>query len=213
MSAARLSAVPRGSVRLRMAGLVMAELRLMLKGQRWWWYAIAAGLWVGCVASPIEAARSGVLAVAWIWPTLIWSQMGARETQRSVGLLVFSAPRAVPRQLLAVYAAGVVVAMATGSGMALRLLAAGDGAGLAAWTAGAMFVPAFALALGVVTGSRKAFEALYTIWWYAGPLHHIRGIDFIGTSPLSSTPVAFIVGALVLVAAAYAARQARVAYA
>jgi hypothetical protein len=213
MSAAQLSAVPRGSVRLRIAGLVIAELRLMLKGQRWWWYAVAAGLWIGCAASPMETARSGVLTVAWIWPTLIWSQMGARETQRSVGLLVFSAPRAVPRQLLAVYGAGVIVAMATGSGVAVRLAAAGDSAGLAAWLAGAMFVPALALALGVTTGSRKAFEALYTIWWYAGPLHHIRGIDFMGTTPQSSTPAAFAIAALLLVVMAYVARQARVVYA
>jgi hypothetical protein len=126
---------------------------------------------------------------------------------------VLYAPWAVPRQLLAVYAAGVVVALATGSGVALRLFAVGDVAGLAAWAAGALFVPALALALGVTTGNRKAFEALFTVWWYAGPLHHIQGIDFMGTTPQSSTEVSFAVAAVLLVGLAYGWRSGRVAMA
>jgi len=61
--------------------LVVVELRLMLQGQRWWWYIVAAGLSIACLASPLSASRSGVLLAAWIWPILIWSQMGCREAR------------------------------------------------------------------------------------------------------------------------------------
>jgi ABC-type cobalamin/Fe3+-siderophores transport system ATPase subunit len=88
-----------------------------------------------------------------------------------------------------------------------------DFAGLIAWTAGALFIPALALVLGVATGSRKFFEALYTAWWYVGPLHHIRNLDFMGTTAASSTPAAYLAAAALLVLAAYSLRKLRLAYA
>jgi hypothetical protein len=197
----------------RVFPLVLAELRLMLRGHAWWWYAVDAALLIACLASPLADARSTVLAFAWIWPVLLWSQMGTREAQFSTGALVFSAPRAIPRQFLASYAAGVLVTALTGFGLALHLLIAGDLAGLAAWTSGVLFIPALALALGVLSGSRKLFEALYTAWWYVGPVHHIRGLDFMGTTPESSTPAAYLAAAALLLLTAYLWRKIKLAHA
>ena len=185
----------------------------MLRGHGWWWYAGAAGMFIGCMASSLDDARTGFIAAAWIWPILVWSQMGTRESQYSTGALIFSAPRAVPRQLLAIYAAGVLVAMLTGGGLALHFMFAGDFAALGGWAAGACFIPAMALGLGVTTGTRKAFEAVYTMWWYVGPLHHIPRLDFMGTTADSSTPVRFLVAALALVVTAYFWRTVRLRYA
>lgn len=212
-SAAHLSPFKRSGARFRPFALIDAEIRVMLKGKRLWWYAVAIGLIIGCAASPLADARSGVICFAWIWPLLLWSSMGVREAQFSTGALVFSAPHAARRQLLASYAAGVIVAALTGSGLALRLGIAGDLAGLAAWAAAALFIPALALALGVWAGSSKPFEALYTAWWYVGPLHHIRGLDFMGTTPASSTAPGYAAAALLLVCVAYAGRKAKLAYA
>jgi hypothetical protein len=196
---------------VRFFTLVRAEVRLLLRGHAWWWYTVAAGLFIACMASPLEAARSGVIVAAWLWPALIWSQLGTREAQFSTGALIFSAPHAVPRQLLATYAAGVLVAALTGGGLGLHLLIARDFAGLAAWVSGALFIPALALVLGVTTGSRKFFEALYTAWWYVGPLHHIRNIDFMGTTAQSSTPAVYLAAAAALVLIAYTWRRVKLA--
>jgi hypothetical protein len=89
----------------------------------------------------------------------------------------------------------------------------GDAGGLGAWVAGAAFIPAMALALGVTTGSRKAFEALYTAWWYTAVLHHIPGADFMGTTAQSSTPMRFLWAALGLLLTAYSWRKVRLAHA
>ena len=198
-SAAQLAPLSRTGAHLRFFTLVRAEFRLMIRGHAWWWYTVAAGLFIACLASPLDAARSGVIVAAWIWPALIWSRMGTREAQFSTGSLVFSAPWPVPQQLLATYAAGVLVAILTGGGLGLHLLFARDVAGLAGWAAGALFIPAMALALGVTTGTRKFFEALYTAWWYVGPLLHTPQADFMGTTAQSSTPVPYLAAAALLV--------------
>jgi hypothetical protein len=213
LSAAHLAPLVRTEVRTRFFALVAAELRLLLRGHAWWWYAGAAGAFLGCLFSPLADARSGVIVFAWLWPMLIWSQLGTREAMFSTESLIFSAPHAVSRQLLATYAAGVMVAAITGGGLGIHLLVAHDFAGLGAWVAGALFIPALALALGVTTGSRKFFEALYTAWWYVGPLHHTPKADFMGTTPMSSTPVPYLAAAAGLVVIAYVWRRVKLAQA
>lgn len=203
------AAVPRS----RFFALVLAEFRLLFRGHVWWWYLAAAALFIACLFSPLEDARSAILLAAWLWPALLWSQMGTREQMFSTGALIFSAPRAAPRQLLASYAAGVLLAAFTGGGLGLHLLFARDFAGLAAWSVAALFIPAMALALGVTTGSRKAFEAIYTAWWYLGPLHHLPRFDFMATTAQSSSPLGYLVATAVLVLLAYSWRTVRLAYA
>jgi len=88
---------------------------------------------------------------------------------------------------------------------------AGDVAGLAAWAAGAFFIPALALALGVTTGTRKFFEALYTAWWYAGPLHHTPQADFMGTTAQSSSPFGYLAAAVLLLLIACTWRAVKLA--
>jgi hypothetical protein len=208
-----LTPLARVGGRTRFGHLVLAELRLMLQGQKWWWYAGAAGLFIGCLASPLEAGRGGVILAAWIWPLLLWSQMGSREARWGTGALLFSSPRTLGRQLPAAWVAGVLVAMATGGGLAIRLMLARDTAGLAGWAAGAVFIPSLALALGLWTGTGKWFEAIYTAWWYVGPLHHIRNADFMGTMAASTTPGLFLVLAAVLLTSCFVRRRAQLGYA
>jgi hypothetical protein len=209
----RLTPLAPNATRSRFSALVVAELRLMLRGHAWWWYAVAAGLFVACLAAPLSAARAGIILAVWLWPVLLWSQMGTREAQFLTRPLIYSAPRAFPRQLLAIWAAGICVAVLTGGGLGLPLLLARDFVGLEAWTAAALFIPALALALGVWTESRKPFEALYTVWWYIGPVHHISTLDFMGTTVGSTTPALYLAGSAMLLIAACAWRKVRLSYA
>ncbi len=213
LSARYLTPIGQGAGETRFWQLVGSELRLMLKGQRWWWYVVALGLLIASAVSPTVAARQGVLTVAWLWPALVWSQMGARESRYATQSLIFSSARTLHRQLPAVWFAGFIVAMLTGGGYALRLLAIADWPALLAWFAGALFIPSLALALGVWSGTSKPFEAIYTVWWYLGPLNHAPGFDFIGTVSATSQPVSYIVLSTLLLSAAYFGRRVRMAYA
>ena len=213
ITAAHLSPLVRSSANSRFLLLVMSELRLMLKGERWWWYAGTAGLLVGQLVSPEPAVRGGFLVAAWIWPILVWSQMGCREARHATSALLFSSPHSLSRQLPALWTAGVLVALLTGSGAGLRLLLSGDWHTFGGWLAGALFIPSCALALGIWSGSSKAFEAIYTVWWYIGPVHHMPGLDFMGTTAASSSPVIYALAAGALLAAAYWRRRQSLGYA
>jgi len=168
--------------RHRLPALVAAELRLMLKGRVWTWYMVALGLIIGGVFAPPGIGRLYLLPVSWIWPVLIWSGMGIREKRFGTAQIVFSCPHPVRRQLPAIWLAGVVVALLTGSGVALRLIAGGEWYALVAVGIGALFVPSMALALGVWTGSSKLFEVLYLLLWYGGPMNQVPFIDYLGAT-------------------------------
>jgi hypothetical protein len=202
---------PRG--RSRFARLVLSEFALMLKGLRWWWYVVAAGLLVAEFASPTREAREGVLLAAWLWPVLLWSQMGCRESRHATQSLIFSAERVLYRQLAALWTAGVLVALITGAGAGIRLLFSSNWQMLGAWAAGALFIPSLALALGVWSGSSKLFEALYTMWWYVGPLHQFPRLDFVGGTRASSSPSLYLILSAGLLLAACLGRRRQVAYA
>lgn len=190
----------------RFTGVLAAELRLALKGQPWWWYAAAAGLVIAGLTAPIQGVRQFVLPLAWIWPILVWSPMGNRESRFGTGELLFSAPRPVGRQLPAVWMAGVLIAAAVGGGVAARYLAAGDLPALAAWAAGALFIPSLALALGVWSGSGKLFEAVYLLIWYIGPMNRTPQLDYLGATG-QGRPLVWLAATALLAAAAAAGRR------
>jgi hypothetical protein len=185
--------------------LLAAELRLLLKGQRWWWYAGAAGLILAGLLNPPLAVRQIVLPLTWLWPILVWSALGSREKQHGTGPIVFSAAWPLARQLPAAWLAGAVVAALTGAGAALTLLRGGDFNGLLAWGVGALFIPALALALGTLSGGSKLFEMLYVLLWYMGPMSDAPGLDFIGARQANVWPF-YLAAAFILLAVAWAER-------
>jgi hypothetical protein len=171
---------------------LLAELRLLVKGIRWWWFVILAGLNVAGLLLPAESARQYLLPAAWILPLALWSALGTRELRHNTGPLVFSAPHPLTRQLPLVWLAGVAVALAAGVGVAVSLILAGNWLHLLAWGTGALFIPTLALALGVWSGSRKAFEVVYMLWWYAGPINRVESLNFMGTG--SNVPLGRVLG-------------------
>ena len=192
--------------RSRFPGLVASELRLLLSGRKWWWYGGMAACVIASFATPVA------IMAPWLWPVTLWSQLGTREKRFGTGAMVFSAPSPARGQLFATYAGGVIVAAIAGSAGIARALIEADALALGATFAAIFFVPALALALGAWTGSGKFFEGLYAAWWYLGPAHAVPGLDFVGVSPASQTPVRFAVLALGLLAGAMIGRSRQVAY-
>lgn len=166
--------------RFSFAHILLAELKLLLKGQRWWWYAGAAGLIAAGLASPLEFTRQYLLPFAWVWHILLLSPTGNREARDNVRQLAFSSAAPLWRQLPAQWIAGFIVTLIMGSGAALNFLLSGYPAGLVTFLSGAFFIPSLALALGVWSGTSKPFEVVYVTLWYLGPLNNTPGLDFIG---------------------------------
>jgi hypothetical protein len=200
----RLTPLSGARGQFRFGALFLAELKLFLKGQRWWWYLIAAGLTATQLVVPLETTRT-LLLVAWIWPILILSGLGCRENRFDTRQIVFAAPHPIANQLPAAWLSAFVVTAALGTGALIKFLMAGELTSVLGWLVGSAFIPSLALALGTVSGSSKAFEAVYVVWMYA-IFREVSALDFAGLVPGSSfyfyAPIL-----LVLLAIAALARQ------
>jgi len=197
-----------GTARFTFGRRLLAELRLMLKGQKWWWYVVSAGLVIAPLTMP-SADATKVLLVAWVWPVLVWSGMGCREARNQTAQIVFSAARPISSQLPVTWLAGVVVSLLMAGGVVARYLLAGDASGLAALLAGAFFIPSLALALGAWTGGSKAFEIVYLLLWYIGPMNQTPGLDYMGVGA-EKLAVKFALLAMGLAAAALVGRRKQI---
>lgn len=162
-------------------GAFLAELRLNLGGQPWWWTAgLIILIIVGLTATDKEALAD-ILPFAWIWPVLIWSQLGTRESRFFTESLVFSTPNPLWRQLPATLLAGFAVSLITAAGALVWLFVNGDFVAIMGLLVGAMFIPALAFALGVWSGTSRLFELVYLVWWYL-LINSPGALDFMGIS-------------------------------
>jgi hypothetical protein len=210
VAAPRLTPLDRSSGnRFRFDALFLGELKLLIKGLPWWWYAVAAGLAGTTLFVPADTARM-LLIAAWTWPVLILSGLGCREARFDTRQIVFSAPRPLLNQLPAAWLSGVVLLAAAGLGGLLRFAFAGEFVSVAGWFVGIFFVPSLALALGVVTGASKPFEALYIFWMY-GLTQKVPPLDFAGLWPESAFIIYALLVPALLVVAVFARRQQLVA--
>jgi hypothetical protein len=186
--------------------VLTVELKLLLKGQRWWWYAVSAGVIIACAASPSAITREIILPIAWVWPILMWSAMGSREIHNNVQQLVFSSALPLWRQLPAQWLAGFLVTLLMASGAVVRFAIDGDTIGIIALLSGALFIPSLALTSGAWSGTSKLFEILYILMWYLGPLNKVIALDFIG-SHSNGSPQIFIPFSIALIAFAIFGRS------
>ncbi len=166
----------------RLAHVLLAELRLIFRECRWWWFVVLAGLNIAGLAVKDSVVRQSLQAVAWLWPVLLWSSMGTREPHHNTQQIVFSVAHPLARQLSAVWLAGVCVALMTGAGFAAQRTLAGQWTALAAWGVGALFIPSLALALGTWSGSSRLFEVVYLLLWYIGPMNRVPLLDYMGVT-------------------------------
>jgi ABC-type transport system involved in multi-copper enzyme maturation permease subunit len=186
--------------------VLLAELKLLVKGQRWWWYAGAAGLIIAGAVNPAEIVRQIVLPLAWAWHILLLSPIGNREVRDNVQQMAFSSASPIWRQLPAQWLAGFIVTFIMGLGALLNFIIHGDSVGLFALLSGALFIPSLALALGVWSGTSKPFEIVYLTLWYLGPMNKVPGLDFIGANT-NGYPQIFLPFSLALIAFAFFGRS------
>jgi hypothetical protein len=212
--------LPRGEAGRRWAfwRLLSGEIRILVLGTSRWWWLVAALVNAAALAVPANlvkpagAATALLLSAAWIWPVLIWSRLGAQRRENGVETLLGSYPAAY-RQLAAEWAAGLTLTVAAGAGPLLRIAAAADGARLAAWIAGALFIPSLALLLGTVSRTHRTFQILYLILWYAA-VNQVAAADYMGTvlrdgRPAGPSPLLIAAVSAAMLAATIMIRAAR----
>ena len=185
--------------------VLLAELKLMLKGQRWWWYAIAVIIIANGFVNTAASVREIVMPIAWVWIILLLSPLGNREARDNVQQLTYSSASPLWRQLPAQWLAGFIIMLIMSSGAAINFIIHGETSALFSLIAGMAFVPSLALALGVWSGTSKVFEVVYITLWYVGPMNRVSELDFIGASG-TSDPARFLLFSIILLVAAFYGR-------
>ncbi len=187
--------------------IVLAELRLLVRGLSVWWYAVAVGF---CVFQLFADPKGQSLAIglAWIWPMLQWSQLGTRESVYATEQFVYPTLHPIRRQFVAQWCAGILLALVTAAGSLVHYTIAGNLVGIEGVLAGALFVPTLALACGALSGTTRLFEIAYLVLWYIGPMNR-TSFDF----TQGSYAPGFMLASLVLFALAIGARTVRLQHA
>ena len=162
--------------------LLTAEIRMALRGQRWWWYLGILGCIAAGLATPLGVARGLVLPVAWLLGLSVWAGLGIREQRFRTTELVFTTPYPLG-QLAAVYFGGVSVALVATAGVLVAFAIAGSFTTVGAILVGACFVPALALATGIWLGTSRVFEVVFLSMWYIGPMNGVYSLDFVAAHP------------------------------
>jgi hypothetical protein len=187
--------------------IVLAELWLLVRGLSFWWYVVAAGLWIAQIFVDAKA-QSLIVGLAWIWPMLQWSQLGTREAVCATEQFIYPTLHPSRRQFVAQWLAGVLLAVATAGGSLVHWAHAGNLGGVEGILAGAIFVPTLALACGALSGTTRLFEIVYLVLWYIGPMNRTT-FDF----TQGAYAPGFTLASLVLFVMAVSARKLRLQHA
>lgn len=195
--------------RFSLTRMVIAELNLALKGFHWFWYAVAAGLVIAQWAAPFDIVRLYVVPGSMVWPLVIWSSMGTRESGFGADQLLFSSPSPLWRQFPATWLAGVLIAAVSVGGICLRAVIEGQWTYAVSLLVAAFLVPTVSLAMGVLSGSKKLFEVSYLMIWYVGSIDRVGALDLLGVTDETITATKFAVLTAIAVGALSAAFIAR----
>jgi hypothetical protein len=145
-----------------LAALAVADLRERTRRPAYLVTLAAAVAVPAGLVKPSGASTALLLPAAWIWPMLIWSRLGTQRHENGLDTLLGACPGA--RRGMGGWAGAHAAA---GIGPLIRMAIAADPPGVAAWAAGALFIPSLALLLGTASRTHRMFQALYVILWYA----------------------------------------------
>ncbi|MCL1965285.1 MAG: hypothetical protein FWF69_09575 [Firmicutes bacterium] len=166
------------------AGLrgLAAELRLMLAGQPFMWKIVSLGGLICCLCLDLGAVQIYVLPLFMLWFVNVFSTMGSREYQHDMLKCIAVIPNGRLRQIVSSWLSGMTLAAALALPVMLRMLLAGQAAGVLACLAGAVFLPSLAIFSGEFTKTRRAFESLFIVMTYV-ILNNVPAFMYIGVHP------------------------------
>lgn len=175
----KLGDAPLPETRFRFFSILLVNMRMMLKGNFTLWLIITALLLIISLFSPIDFAYRVALPLLWFFQTLILSRIGSREVTNRCSGYIFSAPFPIKRQLPASLFAAVLFMLLLATPVLLRVLLTGNFYGIYAIVTSALFIPTFAITLGMLTGGSKLFEVIFTVIVY-GYFNSVPFFDITG---------------------------------
>jgi hypothetical protein len=146
--------------------LAVAEMKLVLRERRLWWW-LAALVLLGVQAFGSAKAAQGALLLAWALPLELLARGVLRERDMGTGELVFTAPRMLGRLLAVRFAVAALLLLALGLPGLLRLFGASPLQALAGLAVVAS-IASWGMALGALCRNPRPFELALVCAVYLG---------------------------------------------
>ena len=207
-SLAQLHSLDDGWQRPSWFTLLRAEMGLLWHGRARWLYALAGLLTLLSLIAP-RGDGPPIAALAWLWPVLLWAELGTRSHTFHTKTLIYATPEPRRAQFWLPWLAGIVLGLAATAALSLKALASGD---LLQWLGiliGVVFAPSLAIACGVWSGNGRLFQVLYLVWWLAAAVGN-SWLDFMAFNPgtaVSGMPLVYLLLALALISLAWLAEK------
>lgn len=181
--------------------LLRGELRLMFRSHKLIWYFGVLVLTVLSFTLAVDQVIKFILPITALWGTLIFSQMGCRDFKNHTEVLVGCTIYGESQRLAAGWLAGVFLQLTLFAGLLARFYLEGQLNSIPILLVAALFIPALAICLGRITSSSRAFEFIFMLIVYIGPIDHMPGFDFLGTTVATSSPpvMGFLTATLILI--------------
>lgn len=163
---------------------------LLLTGNKspYLWLAIL-GLWIAQWFVPISIVLTGVMPALLLLGSLVLSSLGQRERNHGTQDFLINAPLLLKVQYPAMVFAGVLFLSTISLPSLIILSVSGQIYGTGLLIAGYFCIVSLAILLGTLSGTNKAFEIIFVIVWYMGPMSHFTYFDFIGVDPQLSEQI------------------------
>lgn len=166
--------------------LVYLEFKLLLKGRSIYWFLGLLGLNVAQLVVEVSLLTSVILPVAWLWCSLVISQLGQFEKQAGTLELIAYSRQSSMIQSFASYFSAWFLLLGASMGSLIRLVIIDEWMLNFQLFIAISFMVAFALFCGSMFGTKRMFEALFPVLWYMGPLQGALYLDFFGAHNHSS---------------------------
>ena len=163
---------------------IVAEIKLMLKGQRLTWYLVSV---VGVALSlflEIGIAQTMVLPLLMLWFVNVFSRLGNHERKHNMLQIIATIPGGKIKQITYSWIAGLVITSTLALPVVLRLIISGHLIGAFAVLAGVVFLPSFAMFLGEFSRTNRLYEMLFIVITY----FIINGLSFAMYMGNNNTP-------------------------
>ena len=204
--------LPPAEAKFSYFNLVLTELRLILKGNSTLWMVITSVLFIVSIFTSLDFGYKIALPLLWFFQILILSNLGSREVTNRCNEYIFSVAFPLQRQLFSTMTTAVLLMFTLAIPILIKVMITDNFYGVYAIVVGALFIPAFAIASGILTGGSKVFEVIFTIIVY-GILNSVPFFDFVGaikgSRELGMAHYLMVI-TLVLVIVAFAARKRQI---
>ena len=185
---------------------------LLRKGPRWFWLINLAGLAASCLM-PLHIAHQYALPAMWFLQVNRWADIATKEKNYRTYYFTYTSFEPLKRLLTAQVAAAIVLAITFATPVIARYAISGNYLSVIAIIAGAIFIIALSVSMGIITGGKRLFEIAFFMLTYAN-ISGVTILDYFGAFNVEIWYVAMIsVISIVLLAVAYIGRNYEIRHA